>query len=59
MLKDYCEMIWEPQWKWLKKYWKGYLVFLALYSAVVIGVAYFDNLKQYIQLKRRNKERES
>lgn len=59
MLKDYYEMVWEPQWKWLKRYWKGYLVFLTLYSAVVIGVAYFDNIKQYIQSKINHKERES
>lgn len=27
MLKDYYEMICLPQWKWIKKHWKGYLVF--------------------------------
>lgn len=59
MLNDYRELIWEPQWKWLKKYWKGYLVFLAIYSAVVIGVAYFDDIKQYIQSKRKIKRKES
>lgn len=28
MLNDYYEMICVPQWKWMKKHWKGYLVFL-------------------------------
>ena len=53
MLKDYYEMICLPQWKWIKKHWKGYLVFLALYSAVCIGISYFDDIKEYIQSKFR------
>ena len=36
-----------------------YLVFLALYSAVCIGVTYFDDIKEYIQSKFRHEEKES
>ena len=59
MLKDYYEMICLPQWKWIKKHWKGYLVFLALYSTVCIGISYFDDIKEYIQSKFRHEEKES
>lgn len=59
MLNDYWEMVWKPQWKWLKRYWKGYLVLVATYSAVVIGVTYFDDLKQYIKSKLKIKRKES
>ena len=32
---------------------------LALYSAVCIGVTYFDDIKGYIQSKFRHEEKES
>ena len=62
-LKEYNEMVMRPSWKWLKKYWKGYSVFVLVIS-VIGGFGpylwyYRSDITEYIKSKFKNHEEES
>lgn len=50
-LKEYNEMIWRPSWKWLKKHWKGYSVFLVILMIVPYIWFYRSSITECIKRK--------
>ena len=62
-LKEYKEMVWNPSWKWVKKHWKGYSVFVLIIS-VIGGFGpylwyYRSDVTEYIKNKFTKNEEES
>lgn len=56
-LKEYKETVWKPSWRWVKKHWKGYSVFLAICMFGPYVWWYWSDIKTFIKSKfKKNKE---
>lgn len=58
-LKEYNEMVCRPSWKWMKKHWKGYTVFLVISVVGPYIWLYWSEIVRYIKSKFKKNEEES
>lgn len=47
--KEYCELVLKPHWGWVKKHWKGFLVFTAICTAVWYCYVFHIYMKTFVQ----------
>ena len=49
--KEYYETVTKPGWKWMRKYWKGYLVFCFMLFVIQMVMLYWNEIKEKIRNK--------
>lgn len=49
VLKDYRDLCVKPSWQFVKKHWKGYLVFMIICYAIPWVMYFFDQIREHLE----------